>query len=230
MATKIYDTGLVEFFDGTVLELKPIKIKYLREFMDEFQKLKMATSDDEAFVVLTKCASISMKEFKKEFSDPSVLEDNMDVSTLYEILDLTAGIKIDKEKNEEGEVKKQAEESGSSWDNLDLAELEAETFLIGIWKDYEELELSLSMPELLATLNSKRDLEYNEKKFLAAMQGVDLDKQSGKQNEWEKMKAKVFSKGITDNPNDIVALQGVNAQQAGFGIGLGLGYEDMRKK
>jgi hypothetical protein len=39
------------------------------------------------------------------------------------------------------------------------------------------------------------------------------------------MKARVFSGGATDNPDDILALQGQNAQKAGFGIGMGLGYE-----
>ena len=88
------------------------------------------------------------------------------------------------------------------------------------------------MPELLVTLTSKRDLDYQEKKFLAAIQGVDLDKQSGKSNAnaWEEMKARVFSGGRTDDPNDIVSFQGVKARQNGFGIGMGLGYEDHRKK
>jgi hypothetical protein len=86
------------------------------------------------------------------------------------------------------------------------------------------------MPEILATLNSKRDLDYQEKKFLAAIQGVDLDKQSGKKNEWEEMKARVFSKGQASNASDVVALQGANAQKAGFGIGMGLSYQDLTKK
>jgi hypothetical protein len=104
-------------------------------------------------------------------------------------------------------------------------------FLLGIWKDYEELELSLSMPELMSTLEIKRELDYNEKKFLAAMQGVDLDKQSGnKSNAWEDMKARVFSGGKAKDANDVTALQGINAQKAGFGIGLGLGYQDLTKK
>jgi hypothetical protein len=59
------------------------------------------------------------------------------------------------------------------------------------------------------------------------MQGVDLDKQSGKQNAWEEMKARVFSGGSTANANDVVALQGSNAQKAGFGIGMGLSYEKL---
>jgi hypothetical protein len=57
------------------------------------------------------------------------------------------------------------------------------------------------------------------------MQGVDLDKNSGKGNEWEDMKARVFSKGAAKDGNDILALQGANAERAGFGIGMGLDYE-----
>ena len=57
------------------------------------------------------------------------------------------------------------------------------------------------------------------------MQGVDLDKNSGNSNAWEDMKARVFSKGSATNGNDILALQGRNAEKAGFGIGMGLDYE-----
>jgi len=44
------------------------------------------------------------------------------------------------------------------------------------------------------------------------------------------MKARVFSGGKTEDPNDILSFQGVKAQQNGFGIGLGISYEDQRKK
>ena len=158
-----------------------------------------------------------------------MLEDNLDLPTVYKVLNVAAGIKVDKKSEEP--VKDQATESGSTWDSLDLAKLESEAFLLGIWKDYQELEESLSMPELMATLSSKRELDYEEKKFLAAIQGVDLDSQSGSsrgQKEWEDMKARVFSKGKTSDSNDILALQGPSAQKAGFGIGMGIDYEDMR--
>jgi hypothetical protein len=138
---------------------------------------------------------------------------------------VAAGIKVDDEKKEA--VKTQAQDSGGGWKNLDLASLESEVFLLGIWKDYAELELALSMPELLATLNSKRDLDYQEKKFLAALKGVDLDKQSKKNDEWEQMKARVFSGNSTSDPNDVLALQGQTAQKAGFGIGMGLDYKKL---
>jgi hypothetical protein len=151
------------------------------------------------------------------------LEDSLDLPTIYEVIDIAAGIKIN-QKSEET-VKDQAVDSGSTWETLDLAKLESEAFLIGIWKDYEDLEKSLSMPELTVTIKIKRELDYNDKKFAAAMQGVDLDKNSGSGNEWEDMTARVFSKGATGDGNDILALQGSNAERAGFGIGMGLDYE-----
>lgn len=212
--------------DGTELELSPLKIKYLRYFMDKFEDVRLAKDDLEAIEALSDCAQICMRQFRPEIcKSKEIFEDYVDLKTIYSILDITAGIKVD-EKSEEP-VKKQAVDSGSTWETLDLAKLESEVFLLGIWKDYEELETSLSMAELTATLNISRDLDYQGKKFMAAMQGVDLDKQSGQSggNAWEEMKARVFSGGAAANSKDVLALQGMNAQKAGFGIGMGLSYE-----
>jgi hypothetical protein len=88
------------------------------------------------------------------------------------------------------------------------------------------------MPELMATIEVSRELDYTEKKFLAAIQGVDLDAQSGEskgQKEWEDLKARVFSGGQTSDSNDILSFQGPKAQKAGFGINMGLDYEDLTK-
>jgi len=52
--------------------------------------------------------------------------------------------------------------------------LEAEVFLLGHWKDYDELETSLSMSELIATLGAMHEKENRHNKFLAAIQGIDL--------------------------------------------------------
>jgi hypothetical protein len=227
MPTEIYKTSIIELFDGTELYITPLKIKYLKLFLQEFQNVKTAKNDEEAIDYLCRCATITMRQYYPSIKTQDQLEDNIDMPTIYKLLDYSAGIKIN-DKSEEP-VKAQATDSGSSWDELDLAEIESEVFLLGIWKDYEELESSMSMPEIMATLKIKRDLDYSQKKFLAAMQGVDLDKASGKQNAWEEMKAKVFSGGQAANSKDIVALQGINAQKAGFGIGMGLSYEKIEK-
>lgn len=224
MATTVYNTRNITLQDGVEIELSPLKIKYLRQLMDNFDEVRNAKGDLEAIVALSKCARICMKQFRPEITaTQEMLEDYVDLQNIYDILDVTAGIKIN-EKSEES-VKKQAVDSGQSWEDLDLAKLESEVFLLGIWKDYNELETSLSMPELMATLSISRELNYDEKKFLAAMQGVDLDKNTQKSNAWEEMKARVFSGGQASDSKDIVALQGYNAQKAGFGIGMGLEYE-----
>ena len=231
MATTVYQSKNIKLINGKELEIIPLKIKYLREFMEAFEDVKKSKSDDEAVECLVECVRISMKQFYPEISkNKSDIEDSFDMPTIYTILDISAGIKINQKSDDT--VKDQATDSGSSWSELDLAKIESEVFLLGIWKDYEELEESLSIPELMATLSVRRELDYQEKKFLAAIQGVDLEKESGSdrgQKEWEDMKARVFSKGATGDSKDILALQGQNARQAGFGIGAGLEYEDLRK-
>jgi hypothetical protein len=229
MATTIYKSEIVYLFDGTELEIMPLKIKYLREFMQAFENVKVTKNDDEAIAALVECVRVCMKQYYPSISGSvEDVEDSIDMPTIYKILDVSAGIRINKKSEEP--VKDQAVESGSTWDDLDLAKLESEVFLLGIWKDYQELELSLSMPELMATLEVSRELDYAEKKFMAAIQGVDLDAESGKgkgQQEWEDMKARVFSKGQTSDSNDILSFQGPKAQKAGFGIGMGLDYENL---
>lgn len=85
------------------------------------------------------------------------------------------------------------------------------------------------MPELTAIISSMRDKNHDDRKFFAALKGVDLDKETGGRGEgdsdpWEDMKARVFSRGLAKDSTDIVSLQGENAKRSGFGIGAGLGY------
>lgn len=234
MATEVYKIDAAYLIDGTEVEISPLKIKYLREFMDVFSKIKDASSDDESIQLLCDCVRISMKQFYPLLNTLELVEDNFDLANIYKIIDVAGGIKLkDDGSNDDENIKEKTSSGGSSWEDLDLAKLEAEVFEFGVWKNFEELELSLSMSELLLLLESKRELDYQEKKFLAAIQGVDLDQQTGKSNgqdAWEKMKAKVFSGGKTSDPNDITSFQGHKAQKAGFGVGMGLGYEDMTKK
>jgi hypothetical protein len=227
MAKRVYETKTINLLDGTEIILSPLKIKYLHEFMERFEDIKDVKDDDEAISVLLDCVRISMKQFLPSISTRvEDVEDVVNLPKMYDILEVSAGIKMGKKDDES--VKNAAVEEGQSWKELDLVTLESEIFLTGKWKDFDDLESSLSMPELTALLESKRELDYQEKKFFAAMEGVDLDKQSGKgQKEWEDMKARVFSKGATGDSNDVLALQGANAKKAGFGIGFGLEYENL---
>lgn len=98
-------------------------------------------------------------------------------------------------------------------------------FLLGIWKDFSELEENLSMPELTSILEANRLKEKREQKFLAALQGVDLDEDEKAEVTFEDIKARAFSGGAAADARDILSLQGINANQAGFGIGKGIDYK-----
>ena len=230
MATKIYSSKNLELLNGMSIEMVPLKIKHLHDLMDEFENIKDVQNDMDAVDILVNCAAIAMRQYYPEAKSLEDVENLIDLHMVYEILEYAANIKVNSKDDKDVKQKTMDGEKASGWSDLDLAKLESEVFLIGIWKDYRELELSLSMPELMATLASRRELDYEEKKFLAAIQGVDIDKGQNKQNEWENLKARVFSKGQTSDGNDVLALQGANAQKAGFGIGMGLEYEDLTQK
>ena len=232
MATEVYKTKNIYLFDGTEVQVMPLKIKYLREFMDVFNNIKKASNDDESMMVLLECARIAMKQYYPQISkNIEDLEDNIDLPTVHEILEIAANIKIGEDSEESIKTQAQSSEAGPTWEDFDLAKLESEVFLLGIWKDYSELEASISLSELLSIIASKRELDFQEKKFFAAIQVVDLEGGSEPergQKEWENLKARVFSGGATSDSKDILALQGQNAKNVGFGIGMGLDYEDAR--
>jgi hypothetical protein len=86
------------------------------------------------------------------------------------------------------------------------------------------LEDNLSMPELVQTFKSMQKSESEKRKFLASIQGIELD--GGEQEEdksFEDVRRKAL--GITADASDVVSLQGQFASEAGFGIGAGLGYK-----
>jgi len=229
MATKIYETGTLELLDGTSLYMTPLKLKYYREFMDI---LLDATKDGNRLDIdngLTECGLVCMKQYYPEIKTKEQLEDVADIQMIYEMMRFGGGVSLGKDSDEEEQSAKDTEDKESSWQNIDLAKIESEVFLLGIYKDYEELESSLSLQELLAIINMRRDLDYEEKKFLASIQGIDIEKGNKKTvDPWEAMKARVFSKGQTQDPNDITSFQGPKAAKAGFGVGMGLDYVDMR--
>ncbi len=87
------------------------------------------------------------------------------------------------------------------------------------------MEDNLSMPELIQTFKSMQKSESEKRKFLAAIQGVELDdaEEQEESKSFEDVRRKAL--GITASASDVVSLQGQFASEAGFGIGAGLGYK-----
>jgi len=232
MVKRVFETGYINLIDGTLVQMGPLKIKFYVEFMSYFNLIKFAKGDFEAISVLSECATVCMKQHYPVVQTRADLEELVDMPTIYKILDLCSGIKInpDKEENIESQAKDNAEKQGS-WEDFDLVGLEAEAFLVGSWKSFDDLESSITMPELIKIIETKREIENNQRKFDAALQGVDLEKEENNgRDPWEEMKARVFSGGQSSDPDDILSLQGQNAAKAGFGIGMGLSYERVDRK
>jgi len=232
MPTKIYDIAYIKTIYGKEIEISPLKIKHMREFMDKFDSVKTAENEEAMIQVLTECATIAMKQFYPEIDTVEKFEDEFDLKTMYKIIEYAGGIKMDDEEQEEPDDRQEQSESSSKsgWGDLDLNKLESEAFLLGIWKNYDELESSICLAELMSILEQKREMDYQDKKFTASLKGINLDEASGQKEEdpWEAMKARVAAKasGIGNgNPNDITSFQGTKGQQAGFSIGKELGYE-----
>jgi hypothetical protein len=97
MATKVYETVEIELMDGTKINMRPLKISLLRDFMKEFQKIGdegIAEDNIKSMDLLVSCATIAMKQFDEELATKEKLEDILDLPTVYKIIEVAAGIKL----------------------------------------------------------------------------------------------------------------------------------------
>jgi hypothetical protein len=81
------------------------------------------------------------------------------------------------------------------------------------------------MPEMVQTFKSMQKTESEKRKFLASIQGVELNESSNENKEessFEDVRRRAL--GINAAADDVVSLQGSFASEAGFGVGAGLGY------
>jgi hypothetical protein len=112
--------------------------------------------------------------------------------------------------------------------------IEAEVFIKGKWSNFEELEDTLTMQELVALAKAIFDNKHGDRKFAAALNGIDLESEVNEYGtEGEGEMVDIFKHPVADKlrqekyGNDILTLQGGAAEEAGFGIGQGLGYESI---
>lgn len=81
--------------------------------------------------------------------------------------------------------------------------------MLGNWKNYEELESNLSLDELFAIIKASREKENREQRFVAAINGIDVDSNEEKATQ------------------DILSLRGSQAYDEGFGVGAGIGVVEL---
>ena len=101
MATTVYETAEIEMMDGTKVKMRPLKISLLREFMKTFEGITDdADSNDKSMDLLMDCVQIAMKQYDPKYSeDREVLEENIDLPSVYKVIEAASGIKLDAQGN-----------------------------------------------------------------------------------------------------------------------------------
>jgi hypothetical protein len=96
MSTTINETKTVELLDGTVITVRPLKISLLRPFMTKFEKIaEVAENNEKSMTLLMECVQIALKQYAPEKAeDLKALEDNVDLPTVYKIIEEASGIKL----------------------------------------------------------------------------------------------------------------------------------------
>ena len=95
MATEVKEKKIT-LIDGTEVTVRPLKISLLRKFMKKFEGVgAVAEDNDKSMNLLMECVQIAMQQYKPELAeDAKALEDNIDLPTVYQIIEEASGVKL----------------------------------------------------------------------------------------------------------------------------------------
>lgn len=96
MATTVHEEKTVTLLDGTKVKIRPLKISLLRPFMKKFEGIAAVAEDNEKSMnLLMECVAIAMQQYEPKLAeDASALEENIDLPTVYKIVEEASGIKL----------------------------------------------------------------------------------------------------------------------------------------
>lgn len=96
MATTVHEANTLTLIDGTKVEVRPLKISLLREFLKKFDEVAAVAEDNaKSMTVLVECAQIALKQYKPEIADDIVkLEELLDLPTVYKIVEAASGVQL----------------------------------------------------------------------------------------------------------------------------------------
>ena len=96
MATTVHEEKEITLIDGTKVNIRPLKISLLRQFMKKFEGLADVQDDnDKSMTLLIECVQIAMKQYKPELAeDITKLEDLLDLPTVYQVVEAASGVNL----------------------------------------------------------------------------------------------------------------------------------------
>lgn len=113
--TEIYTVPTVVLQDGTKVELRPLSIKFLKKFMAEINKFGEVKEEAEGIEILIDCAGICLeKKYPDLVGNREKLEDALDMPTVYKIIEVCGGIKLDDPNLIAAAMETQTDEAGTT--------------------------------------------------------------------------------------------------------------------
>lgn len=107
MASTVYDSETIQLQDGKEVTLVPLAIGRLRRFMKAWGEFANLEDEDGAFDIYINCCGIALEnDYKTEFETVkdeekilpddyrATLEDVLDMDTIYKILEVCGGLKL----------------------------------------------------------------------------------------------------------------------------------------
>ncbi len=107
MAKTVYDSEDITLQDGREVTLVPLAIGRLRRFMKAWGEFANIENEDQAFDIYINCCGIALEksvsnDFEKTSDSEKVitdeyreyLEDVLDMDTIYKVLDVCGGLKL----------------------------------------------------------------------------------------------------------------------------------------
>lgn len=98
MAKTVFRSETIELLDGTAVTLRPLSIKNMRAFQEEFAKMQADSDEsevDSALDGLVALAFCCLQQDNKEIAaKKEELEERLDLDSAYKIIEVCAGIKL----------------------------------------------------------------------------------------------------------------------------------------
>ena len=127
MAKTVYDSEEITLQDGREVTLVPLAIGRLRRFMKAWGEFANIENEDQAFDIYINCCGVALeksvsadfnntRDAEKVITDEysEYLEDVLDMDTIYKILDVCGGLKLNDPKLLEEAERLAAEQAGTN--------------------------------------------------------------------------------------------------------------------
>jgi len=110
MPKTVYQVEEIELQDGSVATLRPLNIKAMKAFQKTLEGLKTAETDEQATDIFVDLTAICLaKELPDLVADRDALEEALDIETIYRVLEICGGLKLNDENLIQAAIMSQAQ-------------------------------------------------------------------------------------------------------------------------